>query len=67
MDDSVILLFTTKDIKRMNQPFVISTAWPRRQLKVEVEFFNVCKLLNILLQIKKKTEFTKSLKRCAGW
>ena len=30
-------------------PFIIATAGTRRQLKVEVELFNVCKLLNILL------------------
>lgn len=36
----------------VNIPFVITTAGTRRQLKVEVEFFNVCKLLNILLYEK---------------
>lgn len=30
-------------------PFVIATAGTRRQLQVEVELFDVCKLLNILL------------------
>lgn len=39
-------------ISSMNIPFVITTARTRRQLKVEVEFFNVCKLLNILLYEK---------------
>lgn len=32
-----------------NTPFVIATAGTRRQLQVEVELFDVCKLLNILL------------------
>lgn len=34
-------------------PFVIATAGTRRQLQVEVELFNVCKLLNILLHSHK--------------
>lgn len=43
-------------ISSMNIPFVITTARTRRQLKVEVEFFNVCKLLNILLYDKDKKQ-----------
>ncbi len=30
-------------------PFVIATTGTRRQLKVEVELFDICEFLNILL------------------
>lgn len=36
--------------------FLNATAGSRRQLEIEVEFFNVCKLLHILLQSNKNTE-----------
>lgn len=35
--------------KKEYVPFVIATTGARRQLKVEVELFDICKFLNILL------------------
>ncbi len=35
--------------KKLYVPFVIATTGTRRQLKVEVELFDICKFLNILL------------------
>lgn len=43
--------------------FLIATAGSRRQLEIEVEFFNVCKLLHILLQSNRNTDDVCSVLR----